>query len=199
MSRRSGLLSACFAFFCSICSFAQQPQLICDVTCEPNTQYPGYNSIPDTRVTPKNERGSQSAYAPRVSGSDTQPSAGAVVAGSESYNYAIGLLNLPGRNGLDVNLTLYYNSHVWTIDKSGATPKATFNADRDFPSYGFRLGYGYLENSTADGNYILTESDGSKRLMTSNGNGTFDTTDSSYINYSPSQLLLRYKSGLMVL
>ena len=84
--------------------------------------------------------------------------------GSDSYNDAISLLHLPGRNGLDLDLTLYYNSRVWTIDANRAS--ATFNADRDFPSYGFRLGFGYLEWNAADNVYILTERDGAKRQFT---------------------------------
>src|SRR5438270_873985 len=63
--------------------------------------------------------------------------------GSQSFNWSIPLVNLPGRAGLDVSLSLIYNSRMWdfnTVDND-----ITFNIDRDFPSYGFRLDYGYLE------------------------------------------------------
>ena len=42
---------------------------------------------------------------------------------------------------MDLNLNLYYNSRVWDIDTINGT--ATFNADRDFPSYGFRLDFDF--------------------------------------------------------
>jgi len=83
-----------------------------------------------------------------------------MVAGSQSYNYVIPILSLPGRAGMDLNLNLYYNSRVWDIDTINST--ATFNADRDFPSYGFRLDFGYLEYDVINDQYILTERDGTK-------------------------------------
>src|SRR5580765_8816155 len=75
------------------------------------------------------------------------------IVGSQSYNDVIPILNLPGRGGLDLTLNLYYNSRIWDVDTVGAT--VTFNADRDFPSYGFRLDFGYVEKIT--GSYIVTE------------------------------------------
>lgn len=93
-------------------------------------------------------------------------------------------LSLPGRNGLDVNLVLFYNSRVWTLDPVNNT--ITFNADRDFPSYGFRLGYGYVESS--NGTFLLTEPDGTKRQ-------TSGTVDSSYISWDKTNHILRRKNG----
>ncbi|MCI0423166.1 MAG: hypothetical protein L0312_28735, partial [Acidobacteria bacterium] len=89
--------------------------------------------------------------------------------GSESYNYAVPILSLPGRNGLDLNLALFYNSRVWTIDTVNGT--ATFNADRDFPSYGFRIGFGYIEDNS--GSFLLTEPDGGKRVLQIQSGSTY--------------------------
>ena len=36
--------------------------------------------------------------------------------GSQSFSTAFPILSLPGRNGLDLNLTLFYNSQVWLTD-----------------------------------------------------------------------------------
>lgn len=113
-------------------------------------------------------------------------SGGSTLAGSESYNQVIPILSLPGRNGLEIDLALFYSSRVWTIDS--ANNRVTFNADRDFPSYGFRLGYGYIE--VGDFVAILTEPDGTKRRMLNNV-----TVDSSYIDWNSSTKILRRKDG----
>ncbi|MFB3813667.1 MAG: RHS repeat domain-containing protein, partial [Terriglobales bacterium] len=118
--------------------------------------------------------------------------------GSESYTFNIPLLHLPGRAGMDLDLTLYYNSHVWTA--TDAWPGAryvTFNVDRDFPGYGFRLGFGYLE--AGDTFYVLTESDGTKRKLTYTSGTRYDSVDSSYITFDSSTNLLIYKDGTRVL
>jgi len=52
--------------------------------------------------------------------------------GSQSYNYAVPILHLPGRNGLDLNLGLHYNSRVWAADPGSG--QMTFNVDRDWPA-----------------------------------------------------------------
>jgi len=114
--------------------------------------------------------------------------------GSESYGYAIPILSLPGRNGLDVSLNLFYNSAVWTIDVAGGT--ATFNADRDYPSYGFRLGYGLIEAPpSGQTSYLLTEGDGTKRELRFSSGTTYVTVDSSYMDWNSSTRILRRKDG----
>ncbi|HEV8524999.1 MAG TPA: hypothetical protein VGQ71_10905, partial [Terriglobales bacterium] len=141
-----------------------QVQPICDVTCEPNPGGGGYNNTVQARTKTYNVRGSNSVTAQPAAKMASAALRAKEIPGSESYNYAIPILHLPGRNGLDLDLTLYYNSRVWTIDKTALT--VTLNADRDFPSYGFRFGFGYLEYSSSNNNYTLTEPDGTKRLLT---------------------------------
>jgi RHS repeat-associated protein len=104
---------------------------------------------------------------------------------------------MPGRNGQDLNLTLFYNSAVWMFDQ--ANNVAMFNADRDFPGYGFRLGFGYLELDYNSGAYILTEGDGTKRQLTFTSGDSFDSSDSSYTTYSNTTHYLKYKNGTQVL
>jgi YD repeat-containing protein len=107
------------------------------------------------------------------------------------------ILHLPGRNGLDLDLTLYYNSHVWTIDPSANT--ATFNADRDFPAYGFRLGFGLIEGPFTNGlgaqSYTLTEPDGTKRELRFISGTTYESFDSSYVDWDSTALKLSRKDG----
>src|SRR5207237_5206968 len=51
--------------------------------------------------------------------------------------WVVTLLNLKGRAGLDLNLTLSYNSLVWTQENG----YIQFNADSGFPAPGFKLGF----------------------------------------------------------
>jgi hypothetical protein len=171
-------------------ALAQAP--ICDATCQPDPQSPGYSNTLQVRTTAYNARGMRTPVARPAANSQVAPAVSALP-GSESYNYAIPILSLPGRNGLDLNLTLYYNSRVWTIDKTNLT--ATFNADRDFPSYGFRLGYGYMEYDSTNDIYTLTESDGSKRQLAFVTTNIYDSNDASFMRYYSDVRILRYKNG----
>src|SRR5262249_48753854 len=68
------------------------------------------------------------------------------VMGSQSYTYSVPLFSLPGRHGLDLNLSLIYNSLLWQKAGEGVS----FNFDSGYqtlggtPSYGFRLDFGAL-------------------------------------------------------
>ena len=114
--------------------------------------------------------------------------------GSQSYNYAIPILSLPGRAGMDLVLNLYYNSRVWDIDTINAT--ATFNADNDFPSYGFRLDFGYVEYVTASDQFIVTDGDGTKHVLPNSG--AYVSTDGTFMNYNAATNVLARKSGTTV-
>src|SRR5262249_32812342 len=60
-------------------------------------------------------------------------------AGSGNFQLAVPIVNLPGR-GLNLNVTLYYNSLVW-VSSAG---KRVLNADDDWPALGWSLGFGKL-------------------------------------------------------
>ena len=80
----------------------------------PGTSSPS-NPDPDfstARTLPPNRRGRQG-----------------VDLGSRNFNWSMPLLSLQGRAGMDLGLTLVYNSLVWV--KDGNTMR--FNADRGFP------------------------------------------------------------------
>src|SRR6266850_7452510 len=170
--------------FASIASAQTAP--LCDVTCAPDPGSPTYS--PGTfaaRPLTQNVRGQGTPLADRAEGGHKFAP---MIAGSQSAFYGIPILHLPGRNGLDVDLTLYYSSRVWTIDKVNNT--ATFNADKDFPTYGFRLNYGFLEGPT-NSTYVWTEPDGTKHQLNSSG----DSQDSSYVHYDSASKTLRTKNG----
>lgn len=121
------------------------------------------------------------------------------LAGSSSYGYAIPVLNLPGRNGLNLILTLYYNSAIWTVDTVHNT--VTLNASRDFPSYGFRLGFGSIEGffnfipNSGTASYLLTEPDGTVRELRQVAQTLqYESTDNSRILFT----LHRYHQMVLV-
>lgn len=178
---------------------AAQPAPLCDVNCGPDPGSGGYETTLQARPRPLNGRGFSSVFATPARG-DAPPRAtedAAVLPGSESYDYVVPILSLPGRNGLDLNLALYQNSRVWTIDAVSGV--ATFNADRDFPSYGFRIGFGFIEGPYDNGggslSFALTEPDGSKRELKASVGSIYASVDSSYIDFNSATKILRRKDG----
>lgn len=158
-------------------------QTECFRTCVPNPSSPTYGTNAGAQFKPENARGTG-----RTTNPAQKAGAATAILGSQSYTYAIPILHLPGRAGFDLDLTLYYNSAVWTYNP--ANNSVTFNADHDWPSYGFRLDFGLLE---ATGDYFLIEPDGTKHDVSNN-------TDSSYINLAiGTPATITYKNGMQVL
>jgi RHS repeat-associated protein len=190
-----GRIGTAVLAFLLISEAALAQHTICDVTCSPDPTTSGYSTTLQAAAQPYNVRGLSTPTGQPAANSNVAPAVSAL-AGSESYNYAIPILRLRGRNGLDVNLVLYYNSRVWTIDKTNLT--ATFNANRDWPSYGFRLGYGSMEYDSTNDIYTLTEADGSKRQLALISTNTYQSNDASFIQYYSNFGILRYKNGTNV-
>jgi RHS repeat-associated protein len=117
------------------------------------------------RATPANETGQQG-----------------VDLGSRNFNWSLSLLQLSGRAGLDLNLTLFYNSLVWT--KDGSNMK--FNADLGSPAPGFQLGLPklqqrFLNSKTGIWAYMLvTPSGGEVELRQVGTSNIYESQDSSY-------------------
>lgn len=71
-----------------------------------------------------------------------------VTLGSRNFNWTLPVVKLPGRAGLDLELTIYYNSLVWT--KQGTTTKIGLNKgfpfyNGGFSAHGFELHLPYLQ------------------------------------------------------
>jgi RHS repeat-associated protein len=118
--------------------------------------------------------------------------------GSRNYNWALPIVGLKGRAGLDLGISLTYNSLVWT--KQGSTIR--FNADRGFPGPGFRLGFPTLQQRYYDSTsglwayMMITPSGGRVEMRQINGM-TYESADSSYtelIDYG-TYALVRTKDG----
>src|SRR5215213_8832696 len=120
--------------------------------------------------------------------------------GSRNFNWSVPLISLPGRAGLDVNLTLSYNSLVWTKDGS----YIKFNADLGSPAPGFRLGLPTLQQKFLNlqtGIYaymMVTASGGRVELRQVGTSNIYESQDSSYTQLDASNvnvLLVRTTNG----
>jgi len=186
------LLFSCFVFLSSQAVQAQNQPLCDGVECRPDSSSPTYGAALSARPKLLNARGSSSPIVP-IAAAVSAASDSPTVVGSQSFNQTIPVLKLPGRAGMDLSLNLFYNSRVWNVDTVNNT--ATFNIDRDFPSYGFRLDYGFLEYDSVNDQYIVTDSDGAKHGLTNIGSGLYDSTDGTYMRYTVAQKVLTYKNG----
>ncbi len=181
-------LAVSLAFFSPNPAHAQVAP-ICDVTCFPG---PDPTIGVGIRALPINDRGAGGGIPRRIPPKPPKPPKPAeLVLGSGSYNYDIPLLFLPGRNGLNVNLVAHYNSGIWSEDTRRRT--ITFNADRDNPSYGFRIDYGFIDAQSTT--WILTEPDGTKHAIDPD---LLTTTDGSNIKFDSAQLTATYRNGNVV-
>ena len=107
----------------------------------------------------------------------------AVDLGSRNFNWELPLLYLPGRAGFDLDLTLSYNSLVWTRDGSFIK----FNADLGSPAPGFGLGLPklqqrFLNPTTGIHAYMLVMPDGSRvELRQIAASTIYESPDSTYM------------------
>jgi hypothetical protein len=167
---------------------------VCGTDPRPTTN-PSYGGLLAARPQKQNARGTRNPTV-AVSGA---PGTVPIVIGSQSYNKAFPMVSLPGR-GLDLNLTLFYNSRVWDIDTVNSA--VSLNTDRDSPSYGFRLDFGFMEYDATTPQFILTESDGTKHAMPLTANASngsiYDSNDGTFIEFNNQSLILVYRNGTTV-
>jgi YD repeat-containing protein len=103
---------------------------------------------------------------------------------SRNFNWKLPLVGLPGRAGLDLGLTLSYNSLVWT--KIGNSV-ISFDDDRGFPAPGFRLGFPtiqslFFNSETGKNAYLLIGPDGSRTELRATTDPTlYESSDSSHL------------------
>ncbi|HJT64840.1 MAG TPA: S8 family serine peptidase [Pyrinomonadaceae bacterium] len=102
--------------------------------------------------------------------------------GSQNFNWELPILSLPGRAGLDLNLTLFYNSLVWTRDGSFIK----FNADLGTPAPGFKLGLPTLQQRFTDAQtgtnafIMVLPSGGRVKMLQIGTSNLYESQDSSY-------------------
>jgi len=118
------------------------------------------------------------------------------VLGSRSYDYSINLVSLSGRNNTNLNLSLTYNSRIWSRSADGLI----LNSDIDNPSLGFRgVDFGFLQWSVANSDWIVTAANGSKNeLMPVSGTNLYQSQDSTYLQFNGATNVLTYRDGTQV-
>jgi YD repeat-containing protein len=119
---------------------------------------------------------------------------------SRNIHWSQSVINLKGRAGLDLNLSLVYDSLVWT--KAGS--QIAFDADRGQPSPGFRLGFPTIQRRYRDGQsgeyaYLLITPEGGRvELRQFDKTNVYEATDNSLlqmIDYGANGALLRRADG----
>lgn len=103
---------------------------------------------------------------------------------SRNHGFSVPLVGLKGRAGLDLGLSLTYNSLIWTRD--AATGAVKFDADEGDPSPGFRLGLPVLERRYRDAQgknaYLLIGASGARtELRQVEYTNVYEALDSSYL------------------
>lgn len=119
----------------------------------------------------------------RLTASNRTGAGGGVDPLSRNFNWSLPVLSLPGRAGLDLGLTLAYNSLVWT--KSGGY--VLFDGDWGWPAPGFRLGFPVIQGrffdagAQRDAYLLLSPSGGRVSLRRTQTPGVYESGDSSYL------------------
>lgn len=108
---------------------------------------------------------------------------------SGNFNWSLPLVSMPGRAGLDLGLSLSYNSLVWT--KSGN--HVLFDGDWGWPAPGFRLGFPVVQGKFYDTQalkpaYMLVTPSGARAsLRQTTTPNVFEAGDSSYLQLTEKQ------------
>ncbi|HEX8142063.1 MAG TPA: hypothetical protein VF553_05665, partial [Pyrinomonadaceae bacterium] len=138
-------------------------------------------------------------------GAPTPPAAigGTEKPGSANFSFNVPIMSLPGR-GLDVSLSLVYNSRLWNKKKIGSTTTLSYDVDQNWPAPGFSLGYGKLMWSNSG--YVLIDGGGTRHSLTPT-NGTnmedateWETTDGTFTKLTTSPAVKAvFTDGMQVL
>ncbi len=126
----------------------------------------------------------------------TPPNQGTTGAGSGNFGFSAPVASLPGRNGLDVNLSLNYNSLLWHKDGS----EIIYDIDKGAPAPGWDIGFGKILDMDTTGGAMLEDPNGTRHsydgeIVGSGSNTTYygRTTDGSFIDY----IVSRTSSGIV--
>ena len=146
---------------------------------------------------------------------NADPTAGNAVTGGLSVNLDSGnfsftapVLALPGRAGLNLSLSLTYNSKIWSPGTGGVS---VFNADKGFPGPGWRL-FGAIQGISNGGNigpyansttgrqsFIYIAADGTRHDLAYNSvSGLYESYDASWLDFNAATKVLRATDGTKI-
>ena len=134
---------------------------------------------------------------------------------SSSYNRVFPMVSLSGRGEAGINLSLVYNSQLWTYDASNSTAPYQYNVNRDWPGPGFHLDFGKVNYQAGTGGnpdqYMYVGSDGTRHPMQNTTTNEWETTDGTFIHivrtgsgspvvytytaYFPNGMVITYSQG----
>lgn len=114
---------------------------------------------------------------------------------SGNYSWSMPVVSLSGRAGLDLDLSLVYNSLVWTRNDSSIK----FDADKGFPSPGFRLGFPVIQPrffnpQTGKNTYLMILPSGERVELRQVSANTYESADSSYLQLTVGVSVLTVKT-----
>ena len=115
--------------------------------------------------------------------SSNRTGSGGVDSLSRNFNWSLPVVSLPGRAGLDLGLSLSYNSSVWT--RSG--DYVLFDGDWGWPAPGFRLGFPVVQGKFYDAQaqkaaYLMVTPSGARVSLRQTATPTvYEAADSSYL------------------
>lgn len=114
----------------------------------------------------------------------TSSAIGDVLPEGSNFDFYVPLYGLAGR-GISEDITLTYNSRIWSRHGSAVT----FNAVNSWPYLGFNLGFGRIVTYPDGSNtkFMLIDSDGTRHYLGSGPGGTlttYQTNDGSHITFA---------------
>jgi len=122
-----------------------------------------------------------------------------VTLGSRNFNWSLPIVGLKGRAGLDLSVSLYYNSLVWT--KQGNAIE--YNADHGTPAPGFQIGLPrlqarYFDSDDSSYSYpMITASGGRVQMKQVGTSSVYESSDSAYtqLTFSGSTPIVKTTDG----
>jgi RHS repeat-associated protein len=141
-------------------------------------------------------------------GAPTPPAAipGTEKPGSSNFNFQVPVASLPGR-GIDVDLSLIYNSQLWNKKVSSTATTLTYDRDAGWPGPGFSLGYGKMTHGNISGPftpaYTVIDPDGTRHVMEPQGGDyttatEWNTTDGTFIYFNETNATAVHSDGTRV-
>lgn len=109
------------------------------------------------------------------------PTLDSVESGNKNFAFGLPVVGLPGR-GLNVSVSLVYNSNVWHKSNDGFGTWMTYDVDSSWPATGWRITLGQIEDQGSFG-FTLTDMDGTRRALVYTSANNYHTTDGSFIHY----------------
>jgi len=122
-----------------------------------------------------------------------------VTLGSRNFNWALPIVGLPGRSGLNLSVVLYYNSLVWTRQGNSVE----YNADHGSPAPGFQIGLPRLQAMFFDSDgsgwayNMVTSSGGRVKLKQVGTSNVFESLEGGYtqLTFSGATPVVRTTDG----